>query len=91
MQAAQAVHAALAFAHEYPVSPESYLVLLEAPDLLALCWLLADVTRDGMRAAAFNEPDLDNELTAVALEGAAERMCRKFHLLFEREGGETRQ
>lgn len=85
MQASQAVHAALAFAHEHPVSPECYLVLLEAPDMLALCWLLADAQRETLRAAAFNEPDLGDELTAVALKGAAAQLCRKFPLLFREE------
>lgn len=98
MKAAQAVHAALAFAHEHPVSPEAYLVLVQAPDILALCWLLADANRLSMRAVSFYEPDLGNELTAVALEGAASRLCRKFPLLgadnhlrpfHTREGGET--
>ncbi len=91
MQASQVVHAALAFAGEHPVAQSSFLVLLEAPDVLALCWLLADVQRDRLRAVAFYEPDLNDELTAVALEGAAARLCRKFHLLFEKssEGGET--
>jgi len=66
-------------------------VLLEASDVLDLCWLLGDSQREGIRAVAFYEPDLDNELTAVALEGAAVRLCRKFPLLFEKsEGGETR-
>lgn len=63
-------------------------MLLQAPDVLALCWLLADSQREGLRAVAFYEPDLGNELTAVALEGAAARLCRKFHLLFEEKGGE---
>jgi hypothetical protein len=90
MQASQSVHAALAFAHEHPVSGECYLVLLAARDVLDLSWLLADAIQSGWRAVAFYEPDLNNELTAVALEGAARGLCRKFHLLFgNSEGGET--
>ncbi len=83
VQASQVVHAALAFAHEHPVAPDHYLVLLEAPDMLALYWLLADAQRENLRVASFYEPDLDEQLTAVALEGAAARLCRKLPLLFE--------
>jgi hypothetical protein len=86
VQATQAAHAALAFALEYPVAPGNYLVLLEAPDVLDLCWLLSDAERGALRAVAFYEPDLGDELTAVALEGAGAKLCRKFSLLFSKGG-----
>jgi hypothetical protein len=50
------------------------LVLLAAPDELALAWLYEDATARGLRAVRFHEPDLGAALTAVALEPAARRL-----------------
>jgi hypothetical protein len=85
VQACQAIHAALAFAAiHHPVPP--VLALLEAPDELALCWLLGDAHQQGLSAVPFHEPDLDDALTAVALGPSAARLCRKFSLCMR--GGE---
>ena len=55
-------------------SDSNTLVLLAAPDELALSWLRADAASAGLRCAAFHEPDLDGALTALALEPAAGRL-----------------
>jgi hypothetical protein len=55
-------------------SASNTLVLLVAPDELALSWLYADAVTSALRAVAFHEPDLGGALTAVALEPAARRL-----------------
>ena len=89
-QAVQAAHAALAFAAKHPelAAASLPLALLSVPDQLALCWLIADAERARLRLATFSEPDLDDALTAIALEPAAGRLVRHLPLALA-EGGET--
>jgi len=49
-------------------------VLLAARDELSLSWLDADAVNAGLRVASFHEPDLDDALTAIALEPAGRRL-----------------
>jgi hypothetical protein len=79
-QACQAAHAALDFAVAHPElvaswhSTSNTLVVLAAPNELALSWLADDARAAGLQAVAFYEPDLGGCLTAVALEPAAYRL-----------------
>ena len=90
----QAAHAALDFAVAYPKltfgwhSSSNTLALLAACDELELCWLLASAKVAGITAVPFREPDLDDGLTAVAVEPAGWRLCRKYPLAL-REGVKT--
>lgn len=72
-QATQSAHAAFSLAHEHPeltrdwYERSSYLVLLGVPDEPALrAWIerLADV---GATMISWREPDLDDELTSLAV------------------------
>jgi hypothetical protein len=78
----QSSHAALCFTAEYPDIPvhDLPLVLLAVPDEPRLYALASDAMLAGLRIAPFYEPDLGNELTAIALEPAAARLCRKLPL-----------
>lgn len=87
VQGVQAAHAALAFSVTHPQLTAAWssggtLLLLAAPDELALCWLLADAERDGFPASGFYEPDLGGELTAVAIHGAG-KLCSRYPLVGE--------
>jgi hypothetical protein len=82
VQAVQAVHAALAYAASGHYVPET-LALLGVRDELDLCWLLDAAEEAGVPAVPFREPDLGDELTAVALGPEGARLCRKFHLLLD--------
>ena len=70
------MHAAIEFALAFPdvaaVTPT--VVVLAADDELSLVWLRDDAALAGLRVAAINEPDLDDALTALALEPAARRL-----------------
>ena len=92
-QACQAAHAALDFSVAFPELVADWqctsntLVVLAAPDELALSWLADDAHAAGLRAVRFYEPDLDDCLTAVALEPAARRLVAHLPLaLRHREG-----
>lgn len=89
MQACQALHAALRFAVEQPdvtadwISTSEYLVLLAVPGEYELASLAMDAA--GYRQAAFREPDLNGQLTAVAFEPATAPLLSSFPLALRRE------
>jgi hypothetical protein len=70
------VHAAIEFALTYPdvAAAAPVVVLLAVRDELDLSWLRADAIAAGLRLTSFQEPDLDDALTALALEPAASRL-----------------
>lgn len=76
-QVAQSVHAAVAFALEYRTLTDKWhgdsnnLVVLSVPDLSAL-ETLCDRLPDEAKWVVFEEPDFDNQLTAIAFEGTLE-------------------
>lgn len=98
VQACQAVHAAIEFAHAHPTltgqwhSASNTLALLAARDELALAWLCQDATAAGLRHARFHEPDLGGALTAAAFEPAAGRLLTHLPTVLSRrstlDGGE---
>jgi hypothetical protein len=49
-------------------------VLLATSDELSLSWLRGDAVAAGFRVTSFQEPDLNDALTALALEPAARRL-----------------
>lgn len=76
------MHAAIHFALDFPdvAAAAPVLVLLAASDELELAWLRSDAVAAGLRVTSFHEPDLDNALTAVALEPAAGRLVARLPL-----------
>ena len=86
LQLAQTGHALVAFQHEHgPVYDEWYrtsnnLVVLSAPNKEELAKLAYDLTCRGIRVAMFREPDLGDELTAIACEPAAGRLLSNLPL-----------
>jgi hypothetical protein len=76
------VHAAIKFALAFPevTAAAPTLVLLGCSDELALFWLHADAVAAGLRVASFQEPDLNDALTALALEPAASRLVGRLPL-----------
>ena len=76
------MHAAIKFALAFPevAAAAPTLVLLAVADELSLSWLRADAVAAGRRVTAFQEPDLNNALTALALEPAAGRLVARLPL-----------
>ncbi|HSR86979.1 MAG TPA: hypothetical protein VLM11_22590 [Streptosporangiaceae bacterium] len=75
-QACQAIHAAIEFALAFPALAVAApaVVLLASGDELSLGWLREDAVAAGLRHTSFHEPDLNDALTALALEPAASRL-----------------
>jgi hypothetical protein len=85
-QAVQATHAMSEFMAEFPdtyrrwYETSNTLALLATSDEMSLSCLIEDAQRRGFRCSLFREPDRGNEITAIALEPAAKRICRGFGL-----------
>lgn len=78
-QAVQASHASIEFQHEYPREAKewhntsNYLIFLTVKDKKALKNLLIKAAKKGItKTTPFNEPDLNNELTAIAFAPSEE-------------------
>ena len=73
-QAVQSAHAVIDFQHEYPVesrewqTTSNYLALLTVADEYQLDKLIQKAELLGIKHTIFREPDLGNEMTAVAFE-----------------------
>ena len=83
LQVAQAVHAAFEFFRDHPEMVKSwlrrsnYLVIVAAPNEDAVLDLITEASRRGIERTAVREPDLNDEVTAVALAPgpAARKLC----------------
>ncbi len=67
----QAAHAGIDFQHEHPIEAldwfkSNYLIFLSVSDINELYQLLEKVDSLGITHTKFYEPDLNNELTAIA-------------------------
>lgn len=73
-QAVQASHAAIEFVFEHPTIAKDwhkiskYLVFLSVNNLDELSKLSEKLKSKGIKVSSFHEPDLNNALTAIALE-----------------------
>ena len=83
LKAAQGIHAAFAFAREYPVlstywqQEHNNIVVLESDALVVLA---ARLEAAGFRLSRFHEPDLDGQLTALCIEPGAAKMLSNLPL-----------
>lgn len=73
-QAVQAAHAAIDFQHEYPEvakdwhQTSNYLIFLTVANEDELKQLILKAAERGIKITPFREPDIDNQLTAVAFQ-----------------------
>ena len=73
-QAVQSAHAAIDFQHQHPEiskqwhTDSNYLVFLAAEDESDLSKYLQKLSKNGIKCTTFKEPDMKNELTAIAVE-----------------------
>ena len=88
-QAVQAAHAAIEFQHNHPTIAKEwhecskYLVFLSIPNEQCLKDLIVKADAKQIKYSVFREPDIDNEITAVAFEPseAAKKLCSKYPLM----------
>lgn len=70
----QSAHAVIDFQYEHPYeasqwqTKSNYLALLTVPNEESLCKLISKAENSGIKFTVFREPDLNNEITAVAFE-----------------------
>lgn len=90
-QAVQAAHAAIEFQHQFPeISKQwnensKYLVMLSVHDEIELCKYLNIFTDNGLSVSVFWEPDIGNEMTALAVEPSdkAKKLCSNLPLMLK--------
>lgn len=88
-QAVQSGHAAIDFQHQHPVEASewqkqsNYLAFLTVADEAELIKLISRAILSGIKHTIFREPDINNEITAVAFEPseAAKRLTSSCPLL----------
>ncbi len=81
LRAAQAGHALIYWALAFGRPPDN-LVILEVGDLRELIDLSYDVAKAGFRFSLFQEPDVDNEPTAIAVGPEGYRLLSSLPLAF---------
>jgi peptidyl-tRNA hydrolase len=89
-QAVQSMHALREFVQEHPetdrewYSKSNYLALLSVKNEHDLVVLLHKAASTGLRVSVFREPDVGNEITAIALEPGpkSKRLCSSLPLAF---------
>lgn len=94
LQMAQSVHAAFHFFADWPSLARSwliesnFLVVVAVPDELTLAELAARAVEEGIVRTIVREPDLSNEITAIALEPGpiARRLCAELPLALKCKG-----
>lgn len=72
-QATQAIHGAVQFIFEHPKIAKEwykdpYLAVLSIQDENSLKKLISKAKEKGIKVSIFHEPDIDNQITAIALE-----------------------
>lgn len=88
-QAVQSGHAAIDFQHQHPViasewqKKSNYLAFLTVSNEAELIKLISKAILTGIKHTVFREPDIDNQITAVAFEPteAAQRLTSSCPLL----------
>ena len=87
-QAVQSIHAAIQFKFEHPeisqnwFEKSNYLGLLSVSNEAELMQLIDQASRKGIKFAVFREPDIDDQITAIALGPGieAKKLCSKLKL-----------
>lgn len=85
-QAVQSCHAAIQFAAEHAeiwarwYEQSNTLALLSVSDEKALLKLAQKAEMHGLKVSLFREPDLQDAVTAIALEPQAGRLCKHMPL-----------
>jgi hypothetical protein len=85
---AQTAHCAFQFAQDYPqitsqwIRQSNYICILEVENEAVLSNLIEGAAEQDIRFSIFREPDIDNQITAVALMPGpqSKKLCRGLKL-----------
>lgn len=73
-QAVQSIHAGIQFQHEFPKiakqwhNESNYLAMLSTEDESSLIYIIEKCHERGLSVSVFREPDIGNQITAIAIE-----------------------
>lgn len=87
-QGVQAIHAAIQFTFEHPeyskawFDQSNYLGFLSVANESKLVELIDQATQEDIRCSVFKEPDIDDQITAIALAPGprTKKLCSKLSL-----------
>ena len=87
-QAVQSIHAAIQFKFEHPevsqhwFEKSNYLGLLSVANEDELSRLISEASEKGIKFAVFREPDINDQITAIALEpgSKSKKLCSHLKL-----------
>jgi hypothetical protein len=87
-QAVQSIHAAIQFGMEHPdihrfwFDKSNYLGLLSVANELELGKIIEKAAEQNIKFSVFREPDIDNQITAIALEpgNKSKKICSSLPL-----------
>lgn len=87
-QAVQSIHAAIQFAMEHVeehkewFEKSNYLGMLSVTNEQELHQLVIKAREQGIKCSVFREPDIDNQITAIALEAGrkSKKLCSSLQL-----------
>lgn len=90
-QAVQAAHAAIEFQHEHPTVSKSwneqskYLIFLSVHDEQQLINYIDKFKKHDLKYTTFKEPDIGNQITAVAVEPCelSKKLCSNLPLMLK--------
>jgi hypothetical protein len=93
LQLAQSCHAAFQFAQEHTdttfnwMNNSNYICLLAANNERELCRLLEKANSHNIKLSVFREPDIDNQITAIALAPGikSKKLCNNLKLALRDE------
>ena len=82
-QAVQSIHSAIDFIFKFPFlsyrwrNRSNYLACLSVKDESELISLIQKLEKDGIRHSIFREPDIENQITAIAVEPSekSQKIC----------------
>ena len=95
-QAVQAIHAAIEFCFEHSElacawhETSNHIALLVVSNEEKLIKLAEKAKKNGVRVSLFAEPDIGNQITAIAMEPCpeAKKICKKLRLMNGKTNGE---
>lgn len=87
-QGVQSIHAGIQFVFEHPefaqiwYQKSNYLGFLSVANEEELKLLIEKASEKGIKFSVFREPDIDNQITAIALEpsSASKKLCSRLRL-----------
>ena len=98
-QAVQSIHAAIQFKFEHPeisrdwFENSNYLGLLSVANEQELVSLIEQAIQKGLKVSVFREPDINDQITAIAIEpgNKSKKLCNRLKLALHETSNNDKQ